>query len=78
MEGSYDRIAPIYDLLDLPFEWLYYRNMRKRWIGTVSTHPSHTDWFWHLKHLDLEIMRDINAMYFYSHIWIALKIMNSC
>lgn len=35
MEGSYDRIAPIYDLLDLPFEWLYYRKMRQRWIGTL-------------------------------------------
>ncbi|RMG41862.1 MAG: methyltransferase domain-containing protein [Methanobacteriota archaeon] len=35
MEGSYDRIAPIYDLLDLPFEWLYYRKMRKKWIGTL-------------------------------------------
>ncbi len=33
VDGSYDRIAPIYDLLDLPFEWLFYRNMRKRWIG---------------------------------------------
>ncbi len=35
MDGSYDRIAPIYDLIDLPFEWLYYRNMRKRWIGSL-------------------------------------------
>jgi len=32
----YQRIAPLYDLVDLPFEWLRYRRLRKLLCGDVT------------------------------------------
>ncbi len=38
MDGLYNHIAPFYDLIDLPFELIYYRNMRSRWLSGLRNH----------------------------------------
>lgn len=36
VEARYSRIAPLYDLVDLPFEWLRYRRLRRMLCADVS------------------------------------------
>jgi ubiquinone/menaquinone biosynthesis C-methylase UbiE len=36
IEARYSRIAPLYDLVDLPFEWLRYRRLRRMLCGDLA------------------------------------------